>query len=534
MTTHHYISWLRLGIAATRGGGAVTGVNPTVAATISIDGTATPMSVTLHGPGDIAALSSDAIVRRDPAPSSLGVSVSVASVRGELWPADLPWRFSPAASRTPTGAVSRGSRSWWWPPRRRSVRSRARRCSCSRRRVPSYRIRRRPGHGHIAASRGRNGGIPGAVGTYVRDHADTAVARLLCARKLAPDTAYRACLVPLYEAGRRAGLGQDASSAGTALAWTATADPSTQVVLPIYDSWLFTTGDLPDFETLARRLRARASDAAFPPLSVDVTAVAPGPAGGCHPSGSSTCTCAHAFQAAVGSGSSARVVGRARATARPAAGQSGVAAATTTSASHGLTAPVGVLEAAGEKRHGRSAGHSSTNGSTLTDTPSDDGAGSRRTIASGDSAADAGRSVQRHGHGRRRAVDRDGRRDGRIHAGDRAATARRGNAEPQPTDVVMRRHPTPSVRRSSEPRACPCDRRTSSMPRRPGSRTARAGCGWVAALVAAASRASPPRAWRATAGRDAETVRAARDRSADLVVHRGRTRVVACGHGIAG
>ena len=68
-------------------------------------------------------------------------------------------------------------------------------------------------------------------------------------------------MVPTFELGRKAGLGlpiADTELTGTnalATAWTLTATAPTQIVLPVYYSWQFRTGEGGDFEVLARRLR---------------------------------------------------------------------------------------------------------------------------------------------------------------------------------------------------------------------------------------------------------------------------------------
>ena len=79
-----------------------------------------------------------------------------------------------------------------------------------------------------------------------------ATSRLICARPLEPGTQYLACIVPTFLAGAQAGLGQtvDASSALTP-AWSLS---DTQVTLPVYFSWSFTTGEAGDFLTLASLL----------------------------------------------------------------------------------------------------------------------------------------------------------------------------------------------------------------------------------------------------------------------------------------
>ncbi|MBM0230308.1 hypothetical protein, partial [Micromonospora sp. ATA51] len=68
-------------------------------------------------------------------------------------------------------------------------------------------------------------------------------------------------MVPAFEAGVRAGLGEPVDDAGPlAPAWgpaSAHPGPDDQVLLPAYHHWTFRTGPDGDFESLARRLRAR-------------------------------------------------------------------------------------------------------------------------------------------------------------------------------------------------------------------------------------------------------------------------------------
>ncbi len=78
----------------------------------------------------------------------------------------------------------------------------------------------------------------------------TSFSRMVAARRLDKNTAYQAFLVPCFEAGRLAGLGQDIASAGDNFAWNTDTDT---ITLPYYYSWGFQTGEA-DFEDLVRRL----------------------------------------------------------------------------------------------------------------------------------------------------------------------------------------------------------------------------------------------------------------------------------------
>ncbi|WP_254764255.1 hypothetical protein [Natrinema marinum] len=82
------------------------------------------------------------------------------------------------------------------------------------------------------------------------------LSRLVCPINLAANTRYRACVVPTYEPGRRAGLGLDPYPDGrssVSLAWEGDAS----IRLPVYFSWQFTTSAAGDFESLARELEPR-------------------------------------------------------------------------------------------------------------------------------------------------------------------------------------------------------------------------------------------------------------------------------------
>jgi hypothetical protein len=95
---------------------------------------------------------------------------------------------------------------------------------------------------------------------------DRALARVISPRALVPRKQYLACVVPTFEAGRLAGLGQPVPDPRSAdPAWGSVA-----VTLPVLDSWTFSTTDAGDFETLARRLKPRDLAAASRPWPIDV------------------------------------------------------------------------------------------------------------------------------------------------------------------------------------------------------------------------------------------------------------------------
>lgn len=92
------------------------------------------------------------------------------------------------------------------------------------------------------------------------------VSRLLCPRRLDPQTEYLACVVPTFELGRRAGLDEPFTAEDEKRLEPAWVSPQPaplntkaplEVRLPVYFQWEFRTGAGGDFEELVRRLEAR-------------------------------------------------------------------------------------------------------------------------------------------------------------------------------------------------------------------------------------------------------------------------------------
>lgn len=85
------------------------------------------------------------------------------------------------------------------------------------------------------------------------------ISRLVSPVRLRPSSRYYACLVPAFEAGRKAGLGLAAAAEDDKLvpAWRSGANAPVAIDLPVYFHWEFGTGAGGDFESLVRRLQGR-------------------------------------------------------------------------------------------------------------------------------------------------------------------------------------------------------------------------------------------------------------------------------------
>jgi hypothetical protein len=107
----------------------------------------------------------------------------------------------------------------------------------------------------------------------LNENPDLAYCRIVCPRRLKPNTPYHAFLVPVFETGRLAGLGLDPNAGvphATFSAWgTYTGQPAAGS-LPVYHRWYFRTGTEGDFEYLVRLLKPVPVDKRVGTRDVDV------------------------------------------------------------------------------------------------------------------------------------------------------------------------------------------------------------------------------------------------------------------------
>ncbi len=97
-----------------------------------------------------------------------------------------------------------------------------------------------------------------SLNTAITTDPDGLYCRLMSPRHLDPNTAYTAFVVPTFETGRLAGLGQATDTTDAQQpAWAA---DGTAAELPVYFEWYFRTGENEDFESLANRLQPRPMD----------------------------------------------------------------------------------------------------------------------------------------------------------------------------------------------------------------------------------------------------------------------------------
>jgi len=273
---YHFRSWVRRGVGADAG----EVDSATIPARASMDVTlevtalqagvavdvAPPPKVTVHlfGPGDVIGIDPRHIIRTEP--RNLTVNFEPNFLAGiEFDQPDFPWLFTPALPNgdrlrpwlalvvlkdaefltppvapnplpvidvTSMSALQTLTDSWNWA------------------------------HAQVSADTD--------LTTTMAGNPAAAISRLLCPRRLDPETSYTAFLVPAFDVGRQAGLGTDVTSIAAANpAWTAqTAAP---LRLPVYYRFEFRTSDAGDFESLVRKLTPTVLPAAvgIAPMAVD-------------------------------------------------------------------------------------------------------------------------------------------------------------------------------------------------------------------------------------------------------------------------
>ena len=276
-----FFPWIRRGASAAlltpdTNGADLPGLT-TATASVEINASRTASTpVTVMGPGHVTGLDRRQVVRTDPGSRS-------DRLRVQLLPADRARRARAAV------AVHAG---------RRQRRGTSAAVAVPRGRAPAGRRTARPAAGRgpgrccgsaVRPSRGDE--LPDLTDSWAWAHGQLTAktsddlaaitglrpgrarcrgwsARGSCSRT----PSYLACVVPTFELGRKAGLGDDDPAAPTRTklepAWTP--GRATSVELPVYHSWTFATGAGGDFQSLALLLRARPLPDGIGEIEIDV------------------------------------------------------------------------------------------------------------------------------------------------------------------------------------------------------------------------------------------------------------------------
>lgn len=295
-TTDSYISflpYLRQGLAGslttpdTLGAGTSDELER-AAVTLKYDVKATPISgsdvliaqtreIKLTGPGDIIGISSKAIVSVSPKDWETNFEPNYIPTM-EFYDEDFPWRYTPAAPKN--GDVSESTdntdtssyrlRPWItlialeetefdfdtaFNGVLPSIKLKLSAQEC----LPNEQQTWAWAHVHVNSELGDNSEVGvndmlTNLKNIVSSSPDKAISRLMCGRRLKSNTSYYLLLIPTFELGRLAGLGDpltDVELLEPAWHWE---DPAVDIHFPYYYKSYFKTGNSGDFESLARDL----------------------------------------------------------------------------------------------------------------------------------------------------------------------------------------------------------------------------------------------------------------------------------------
>jgi hypothetical protein len=272
---YHFLAWARRGIGASLanpdyGASLPARANLNISLTVSAQGPSPasqpvpPVTVDVFGPGDVLGIDPRHVVRTEPKPFTTNFEPNyLAGI--EFDDPDLPWLFTPAApaaNRLRPWLALIVLKSQEFAPAPNVTQP-----------LPAIDVNALAAlqplddswnwvHIQVSGDAGLDATLAAAPGSVI--------SRLLCPRRLDPETSYTAFLVPAFEIGRQAGLGQDVSGVtNSAPAWIASTP--TPLRLPIYYSFQFHTSDQGDFESLVRQLTPRklGSGIGQRPMSID-------------------------------------------------------------------------------------------------------------------------------------------------------------------------------------------------------------------------------------------------------------------------
>ena len=214
------------------------------------------VTLRMYGPGDVTGIDPRVVIRVDPPAYSADFEPNYLACI-EFDPPDFPWLFTPAS------AGQKGRLRPWLVLIVVQVSEEVRLESAAGRLLPSINapVSELPNlvkswawaHGQVVQPEPSQP----PVGDILANLPNQNLSRLICPRRLKPTTRYLACLVPAFDAGRKAGLEMEVTAADQDSLRPAWESTQSQVRLPVYYHWEFSTGSGGDFESLAARLVGR-------------------------------------------------------------------------------------------------------------------------------------------------------------------------------------------------------------------------------------------------------------------------------------
>jgi hypothetical protein len=270
MSVGHYsfLPWLRRGIANQLETPATAASRASLAVTVRVKSETgaldvPPRPVLLVGPGDLIGINQQMVLRTEPRPGIADFEPNYLAYI-DFYDEDFAWRYTPA----PPDAAKHRLPPWLTLLVLKEDEFK----TLKRRPLPAIDLTGGAvlttivppdeelwawAHVHLNATL-TEAGAPNldVLGTLLRQNPDAGYCRLLSPRRLAPNTAYHAFVVPTFEVGRLAGLGVTPPDTMPGLTTAFVAGRT----FPVYVDWCFSTGAAGDFESLVTALKSRDID----------------------------------------------------------------------------------------------------------------------------------------------------------------------------------------------------------------------------------------------------------------------------------
>jgi hypothetical protein len=222
--------------------------------------------VQLYGPGDVTGVNHQAIIRTVPRAGVNDFEANfLASI--EFYEEDFPWRYTPVIPEQGGKLIP-----WLWLvvlSEHEYVRIKGGKnslpiISISPEVMPSaFPLSETTiSWAHVQLNFKPEGNTANELGTSIQQRLDEnsnlGCSRLVCPRRLSPNTRYIAFVIPTFEKGRLAGLGRPEAEVGNIpngqISWSNAVGAADAHQFPVYFEWPFSTSSNGDFEDLARRL----------------------------------------------------------------------------------------------------------------------------------------------------------------------------------------------------------------------------------------------------------------------------------------
>ena len=272
LNQYTFLSWARKGIA----NAITTTATPSVSRAeiklnVVLNGQTIEQSVQLYGPQDVVGINPNMVVRTEPRNWITDFEPNYMSFI-EFYEEDFPWRYSP---KRPDGGRLQP---WMTLVVLKDDEFEADDKTIP---LPSFKIKKDANllfppvdelwawsHVHVNKTIAQASDLD----NLLKQNADMAYSRLMCPRKLKPNTGYHAFVVPTFESGRLGGISLTKESEDPSVFGKSSYDgKQAGTAFPYYYRWYFRTGEAGDFEFLLTQLVPRTADKSVGKRDMDVS-----------------------------------------------------------------------------------------------------------------------------------------------------------------------------------------------------------------------------------------------------------------------